>query len=79
MKVELYGGGSRGAESRDGQGRDEKRKRKRGRDDGAKNVQGRREMREELRDDGGERRNAIFPFGAFSSDRGTTCARLSDF
>jgi len=24
-------------------------------------------------------RNAIFPFGAFSSDRGTTCARLSDF
>jgi len=23
--------------------------------------------------------NAIFPFGAFSSDRGTTCARLSDF
>lgn len=45
---------------------------------GTKNVQGRNEMwREEERRGGG--RNAIFPFGAFSSDRGTTCARLSDF
>lgn len=35
----------RGAESRDGQRRDEKRKRERG-GGGAKNVQGRHEMRE---------------------------------
>lgn len=37
------------------------------------------EKRGKGRGGGGGRRNAIFPFGAFSSDRGTTCARLSDF
>lgn len=65
---------------RDGQGSDERRKGERG--DGAKNVQGRNEKCDERgKGKGGRswRRNAIFPFGAFSSDRGTTCARLSDF